>query len=180
MREFNAIRCAIKEKHTSHLELKGVYHKGGCKIATDSHILVAIKSEYPAELEGKIVAKDASIIDARFPNYNRVISSIKRCKNRDIDAVKLKEAIEKCKKAINDTIVLHFIRIADDLVIPVEKAELVLSFIKTYKITKVDLHLSKAPKCMRLTSNDNMMLCMGIDGKMKKKYIIDEEITKKI
>lgn len=36
----------------------GVYHDRGNKVASDAHILVAMKEDYPAEHEGKVMLKD--------------------------------------------------------------------------------------------------------------------------
>ena len=53
--------------------LKGVYHDSGWKVASDAHIMVALKEEYPAELEGKIVDKDGSFIDATYPAWRKIM-----------------------------------------------------------------------------------------------------------
>lgn len=53
--------------------LQGVFHQEGNRIVSDSVILAVIKSEYPSELEGKIIAKDGSVIEERYPNYKSVI-----------------------------------------------------------------------------------------------------------
>lgn len=53
--------------------LKGVYHDSGWKVASDAHIMVALKEEYPEELEGKIVAEDGSFIDATYPAWQKIM-----------------------------------------------------------------------------------------------------------
>lgn len=35
-----------------HPSMCGVYHENGMKVASDSHILIAIEEEYPEEMEG--------------------------------------------------------------------------------------------------------------------------------
>lgn len=51
----------------------GVYHDNGYKIALDGHRMAVIKSEYPAEYEGKIIRKSGFIIDEKYPNYKGAI-----------------------------------------------------------------------------------------------------------
>lgn len=53
--------------------LHGVLHQEGNRIVCDGVILAVLKSEYPSEHEGKIIAKDGSVIEGRYPNYKSVI-----------------------------------------------------------------------------------------------------------
>lgn len=56
--------------------LNGVFHDEGNKVACDSHILVAIKADYPAEYEGQILNKDGSFVDQQgmhYPEWRRVL-----------------------------------------------------------------------------------------------------------
>lgn len=55
--------------------IRGIYHKNGYKVATDSYILIAEFCEYDNELEGNILSKDGSFIDGRFPNWQAAIPS---------------------------------------------------------------------------------------------------------
>lgn len=49
--------------------MNGVFHDNGTKVASDAHILVAIKEDYPAELEGKTLLKDGSFVEAEHQHY---------------------------------------------------------------------------------------------------------------
>ena len=54
--------------------MRGVYHDNGIKVASDCHILVAIKDEYDrGELDGKIVDKDGAFIEGNYPNWRSAI-----------------------------------------------------------------------------------------------------------
>lgn len=53
----------------------GVYHADGYRVATDARILVAIKSDYPDEFEGKTILKDGSTCPVPYPNWKSVIPS---------------------------------------------------------------------------------------------------------
>jgi hypothetical protein len=53
--------------------LTGILHENGLKVATDSHILVAIYSHYKSEFEGKIVTPKGVIVDGSYPNWKSVL-----------------------------------------------------------------------------------------------------------
>jgi hypothetical protein len=58
----------------------GVYHDNGFKVASDSHILIAIKDEYNPELEGRILMKDGELLDKddyKYPVWKSVIPDLK-------------------------------------------------------------------------------------------------------
>lgn len=52
--------------------LNGVFHNNGFKVASDSHIFVAVKESYPDDLEGKIVSKKGEYIEGKYPNYDLI------------------------------------------------------------------------------------------------------------
>ena len=54
-------------------QLSGVYYDRGNIVASDASILVAAKGEYPAEWEGKIIAKNGEEVDEKFPRWEAVI-----------------------------------------------------------------------------------------------------------
>lgn len=54
--------------------MTGVFHDNGFKVASDCHIIVAIKDDYDeSELEGKVVGKDGAFIEGNYPNWRTVI-----------------------------------------------------------------------------------------------------------
>lgn len=58
----------------------GVYHENGMKVASDSHILIAIEDEYPEEMEGGVVLKDGSFVEIEehvWDPEGRVTNTIK-------------------------------------------------------------------------------------------------------
>lgn len=59
-------------------QMGGVYHDDGWRVASDGHILIAAKQEYPEYLEGKIVLKDGSILDEhyKYPRWRAVIPDV--------------------------------------------------------------------------------------------------------
>ncbi len=56
-------------EEVEHPAIEGVYHSDGMIVATDAHVLLAIKSDYPAELEGKITDKQGQVIEHKYPNW---------------------------------------------------------------------------------------------------------------
>lgn len=48
--------------------LTGVYHSNGYAFASDSHVIIKMKKEYPPEYEGKIIAKNGDVIEMNFPD----------------------------------------------------------------------------------------------------------------
>ena len=53
--------------------LTGVYNSNGYVFASDSHVIIKMKKEYPYEHEGKIIAKNGDVIDMNFPNCDNQI-----------------------------------------------------------------------------------------------------------
>lgn len=53
--------------------LTGVYHDGGYKVASDTIILVAVKSDYPEVLEHHIITKEGKDIPAKYPLWKTCI-----------------------------------------------------------------------------------------------------------
>ena len=52
-----------------------VFHDSGFKVASDGHILVALKEEYDSELEGKLLKKDGTIETqhTNYPKWRKVV-----------------------------------------------------------------------------------------------------------
>ena len=57
-----------------------VLHDSGYKVASDTHILVVLKEDYPEDMEGKLMKKDGTIEDenVKFPNWRMVIPDPKK------------------------------------------------------------------------------------------------------
>ena len=64
----------------------GVYHdKSGFAVATDGRILVADKGSYDPKLKGKVIGKDGTVWESKFPDWQKVISAAKETKSSLID-----------------------------------------------------------------------------------------------
>ena len=70
--KFNVFNYCAK-KDFLHPSLNGVFHDKGQRVATDTHQIIVIKSDYPTEYEGKIIDKEGKEIDSKFPNYEAVL-----------------------------------------------------------------------------------------------------------
>lgn len=71
--------------------LQGVYHDSGWKVASDAHIMVAIKEDYSEALEGAIVAEDGSIIDEQYPAWRKVMPKKPSKDAHKIDVARFRE-----------------------------------------------------------------------------------------
>lgn len=92
------------DKKTYKEQMTGIYHDNGYKVASDSHILIAMKEQYPEEYEGKILKKDGSFVDEKYkyPRWRSVIPSREMTKDKgytdvEIDFDKWKEIYSKYK-----------------------------------------------------------------------------------
>lgn len=102
--------------------LAGVYHENGNVYASDAHILVRLKQDYPKSLEKKLIGKDGKEVSgmmngkptgqkAKPAGFERVIPNIKTI-NEDyavyaIDPLKLKEKLKG--KKIQDDLFVSFV-----------------------------------------------------------------------
>ena len=58
------------------LFLTGVYYKDGIKWATNGCVALKIKESYPEKFEDKIVSKELTYIEGKFPNVQKVIPEL--------------------------------------------------------------------------------------------------------
>lgn len=59
--------------------MTGVFHEDGNKVASDAHILIAMKADYPAEYEGKTLKKDGAFVEEKnghYPKWRSVIPDL--------------------------------------------------------------------------------------------------------
>lgn len=79
----------------------GIYHTNGMIVATDARILLAIKSDYPAELEGKITDKQGQVkvIEYKYPNWKSPFDR-KEILPVDVNLEKLALFLEQIKSQV--------------------------------------------------------------------------------
>ena len=78
--------------------LQGVYHNEGWQTASDGNILISVKQDYEEEREGKVIAKDGSEIEGRYPNWQSVIPVYtNEYKTFRMDMKELTDAMRKVK-----------------------------------------------------------------------------------
>ena len=56
-----------------HEVMTGVYHSNGYVFASNQHVIIKMKKEYPSMYEGKIIAKNGDVIEKNFPNCDMII-----------------------------------------------------------------------------------------------------------
>ena len=79
--------------------MNGVYHDGGFMVATDSHVLVAIKSDYDKENEGKSIGKDGVVIVGKYPTWRVAVpeDNLHAHTVHTIDTAKVYELVKRVK-----------------------------------------------------------------------------------
>lgn len=84
-----------------------VLHDSGYKVASNAHILVVLKEDYPEDMEGKLMKKDGTIEDenVKFPNWRMVIPDPSRTEmvavRLDFAGIRAFEADFKAKKKLD-------------------------------------------------------------------------------
>lgn len=141
------------------LALRGVYHNEGWQIAASGHMVIAVKQSYAEEREGKIIAKDGSVIEDRYPNWKAVIPAYtNEYKTFRMDMKELTEAIRKAK-AHNKV----YGKDSCEISILGEvwlKPELLFLFATAMKEAGVDEVLYKSPTHGILVKTDTMQLLL--------------------
>lgn len=87
------------KKDTNHRPLEGIYHSDGMIVATDARILLAVKSEYPSELEGKITDKQGQVIEHKYVNWKSPLDR-KEVSPVDVNLEKLALFLEQIKSQV--------------------------------------------------------------------------------
>lgn len=84
-----------------------VLHDSGYKVASNGHILVILKEDYPEDMEGKLMKKDGTIEteNVKFPNWRMVIPDPKKIEmvavRLDFAGIRQFEADFKAKKKLD-------------------------------------------------------------------------------
>lgn len=73
----------------------GVFHYEGWQVASDLHIMLALKETYPEEYEHKILRKDGSFILGKYPDWRSIIPDGKDYEEYEFDAQKFYDWIEQ-------------------------------------------------------------------------------------
>ena len=95
MKKFNIYNFTSSKMQAA---LTGVYHDNGYKVASDAIVLVAIKSDYPEELEHHIIDKDGKDVPSKYPHWKSCIPDGRDYKPYRIDPAQF-EAFLKERRA---------------------------------------------------------------------------------
>jgi hypothetical protein len=79
--------------------LAGVFHDGGYKVASDSVVLVAVKSEYQEELEHHIIDKDGKEVIGKYPIWRQVLPYGPDYKPYRIDTAQFEDFLKERRAA---------------------------------------------------------------------------------
>lgn len=101
MQRFNIYNFVGSDKYRA--PLTGVYHDGGYKVATDAMVLIAIKAEYPEELEHHIISKDGQEVLAKYPSWKGCIPDSRDYEVYKVDLKEYDEFIRGRREAYKAT-----------------------------------------------------------------------------
>ena len=74
--------------------LGGVFHdNSGFAVATDAIILAASKDDFDPKLKGKVIGKDGTVSESKFPDWQKVIPPAKETKSSNIDVEDLRKFV---------------------------------------------------------------------------------------
>ena len=74
--------------------LGGVYYdNSGFAVATDGRILVASKDDFDPKLKGKVAGKDGTVSESKYPDWQKVVLSVKETKPSRIDVEDLRKFV---------------------------------------------------------------------------------------
>ena len=71
--KFDIYEFADKENDCGTNKMASVYFDNGLRVASNGVALIAIKSDYPKEYEGKMIKKDGKFAEGRYPNWKYVL-----------------------------------------------------------------------------------------------------------
>lgn len=63
----------IASKDETRPVMQGIYHDNGFKVASDEHVLVAVKSDYDEALEHHVIGRDGRDILGKYPRWNVIL-----------------------------------------------------------------------------------------------------------
>jgi len=152
--------------------MTGILHENGLKVASDSHILVAVYSHYKSEYEGKIVTPKGEIIDGSYPNWKSVLpepESLKTIKlNRLIaDVIRRIKQTETIAKINQKDVMVSISHNDEKIYFRSEYFTKFLTFIKTYPGASLGVCQNI---CLYASVNKN--LCMLMLSKIDNKCVI--------
>lgn len=74
--------------------LGGVFHdNSGFAVATDAIILAASKDDFDPKLKGKVIGKDGTVSESKFPDWQKAIPPAKETKSSNIDVEDLRKLV---------------------------------------------------------------------------------------
>lgn len=146
-----------------------VYYDGGQMVASDGHILMAVKAEYDAKNEGKIIHKDGRAIEGFYPRWQSVIPS-ERATRINVSQKKLFDAVKNIRKVKNAQFTI--INICDYYF----SAERIFKILNVLKKEKFDIYIHDLNYggAIILFKNENVTaLCMNM--LIEKNYEFNKE-----
>ena len=70
------LRDFIPDRRSEQQQLRGIHYDNGMAVVSDGYRLVAIRTEYPAEYEGRTLMPNGREAKGRFPNWRGVVPNV--------------------------------------------------------------------------------------------------------
>ena len=70
------LRDFIPDRRSEQQQLRGIHYDNGMAVVSDGYRLVAIRTEYPAEYEGRTLMPNGREAKGRFPNWRVVVPNV--------------------------------------------------------------------------------------------------------
>lgn len=159
--KFDIWRCVSpKSEMNTRPQMCGIWHEDGYEVASDQHILVWRKAEYPETYEHRIAYKDGSFAEEhlRYPKWRMVIPE-KNNLTVKIDIARFREAYKEWsskmkayrKGATGDNPGIGVVK-AGESFFKMDYFKLAVDFMEAYGIDEVKLN--EAPNRASLISNE--------------------------
>lgn len=159
--KFDIWKCVAKDLIRPAME--GIYHDGGYKVASDGHILVWVKEEYPEGQEGRILKKDGSLLSEGtvYPRWRTVIPRDNACVVK-VDIARFREAYKDWsdrmkayrKGATEDDPGIGKVRVGGSW-FKMDKFKLAADFMEAYGLDEVRVNGENARRAAMIGSEES-------------------------
>lgn len=171
--KFDIWKWVCKDEDTRPV-MCGIYHEDGFKVASESHILVWLKEEYPDNLEGKVLYKDGRVLDCyKYPRWRSVIPT-ENSQVVKIDIAKFREAHNDWKarmrafkkNATDDNPGRGVVKVADAY-FDMDSFSRVVDFMDAYGADEIICNGQNNRRAAMVKAGESGCLIMPISGESK-------------
>lgn len=163
LRKFNLWNCVSKDG--TRPVMCGIFHDKGYKVASDSHILAAVRENYPESYEGRIMARNGELLSGDFvyPQW-RSVADMKYFPDEEIlNIARAREIIKEYKTDKKSGIYESFLVKIMDRYMKMNIFETMTSFADSYRQdVRMCLRKDSSYSAVMFRYNEDMILGMPI------------------